>query len=59
MHKRIYIIYIKRELRLYFVHEHTQLVAGGTVNIPVPTSGLELGAPRARVPKLRLRLLAG
>ena len=40
MHKRIYIIYIKRELRLYLVHEHTQLVTGGTVNIPVPISGL-------------------
>ena len=55
MHKRIYIIYIKRELRLYLVHEHTQLVTGGTVNIPEPLVVLELGAPRARVPKVRLR----
>ena len=59
MHKRIYIVYIKRELRLYFVHEHTQLVAGGTVNIPVPIEVLELGAPRARVPQAKARILSG
>ena len=42
------------------VHEHTQLVTGGTVNIPEPLSVVfELGAPRTRVPGLRLRFLAG
>jgi hypothetical protein len=28
-----------------YVHEHTQLVTGGTVNIPVPLVVFELGAP--------------
>ena len=41
-----------------YVHEHTQLVTGGTVNIPVPLVVFELGAPRTRVPGLRLRFLA-
>ena len=45
IHKRIYIIYIKRELYLYIRTEHTQLVTGRTVLIPVPLVVFELVAP--------------